>query len=181
MEQVISYAETALLVARGVLSWQMHWRYEYWSTMHMSHLHETHYWFPRCSQEFPKIYPHINCGLKYQKVQYTNKVKHSKPFNILELHSHSQDGKSKLIALAISIYFISGKSCKGGLHGSWAQGVFELIWEMLLPCCSPIWLYPWWLFCTLKVLWEQYYRKTTTQFSVLLPIPGASPGGWGDV
>ena len=103
MEQVISYAETALLVAWWLLSWQMHWSYEYWSTMHMSHLHETHYWFPRCSQEFPKIYPHINCGLKYQKVQYTNKVKHSKPFNILELHSHTSRRKSKL---AISIYFI---------------------------------------------------------------------------
>ena len=126
IEQVISYAETALLVAWGVLSWHMHWSYEDWSTMHMSHLHETHYWFPRCSQEFPKIYPHINCGLKYQKVQYTNKVKHSKPFNILELHSHTYRRK-KQISYFHLFYLFPGKSCKGGLHGSWAQGVFELI------------------------------------------------------
>ena len=104
----------------------MHLSYEYWNTMHMWHFHETHYYFLRWLQEFPKIYPHINCGIKYQKVQYTNKVEHSNPFNIWNLHSHTSwwkfaIGKRKTLPFLFEL--IPGKSCTGGLYGPWPQGV----------------------------------------------------------
>ena len=162
--------------------------------MHMWHFRETHYYFLRWLQEFPKIYPHINCGIKYQKVQYTNKVEHSNPFNISNLHSHTSGWKfsiGKWTTLQFLFELIPGKSCSGGLYGPWSQGVW---------CSSYVGGDLSMLFCYLIVslmivlyLDSTLGGNTTVKqqhlhlsfmnivHSLLFWFAGAGPGGWGDV